>query len=55
MINDYMFYSYAWSFSYGNIVPTTTSHQLICVFYTLIGLGIMMIFLANIGDLVKQR
>ena len=37
---------------YGNIAPTTTDHQLVCVIYTLVGLGVMMIFLANVGDLV---
>ena len=42
------------TYRYGNIAPTTTNNQLICVVYTIIGLGLMMIFLANIGDLVSQ-
>merc|ERR1712038_44360 len=39
---------------YGNIAPRTSSGQMFCMVYTVVGLALMMLFLANIGNMLAR-
>ena len=39
---------------YGNIAPRTSSGQMFCMVYTVFGLALMMLFLANIGNMMAR-
>ena len=39
---------------YGNIAPRTSSGQMFCMVYTVFGLALMMLFLANIGNMLAR-
>ena len=44
--NDYFF-----TFSgYGNISPKTIAGQMFCIMYALIGIPLLLVFMAKIGD-----
>ena len=39
---------------YGNIAPRTSLGQMFCMVYTVFGLALMMLFLANIGNMMAR-
>ncbi|CAB4062937.1 unnamed protein product [Lepeophtheirus salmonis] len=39
---------------YGHISPKTFTGRFFCIFYSLIGIGLLLVFMANIGDLMAN-
>ncbi len=39
---------------YGHVSPTTDTHKILVMIYAIVGLPIMMLFMANIGGLLTK-
>jgi hypothetical protein len=39
---------------YGHIVPKTDAGKMFCIVYALIGIPLLLVFMANIGDLMAS-
>ena len=37
---------------YGNIFPTTNTGRMFCIVYALVGIPLLLVFMANVGDLL---
>ena len=46
--------SISYSTGYGHISPKTFYGQMFCIFYNLIGVPLLLVFLANIGDVLAN-